>query len=139
MSVFFVSVCRCLVSFILLFNKSTQDSDMSLYKYMSGTGAIRLFRSGMLRFTQPIEFNDPFEMQPFLKGLADKPTLENQFHANFAKNLDPQIDDMLTKTQSNRRAKIQNQSSRHSSIDSVTGARSTRNVEYFCADDNSID
>jgi hypothetical protein len=52
----------------------------------------------MLRFTQPIEFNDPFEMQPLLKGLPDKPTLENQFHANFAKNLDPQIDDMLNKT-----------------------------------------
>jgi SEC-C motif len=29
---------------------------------MSGAGAIRLFRYGMLRFTQPIEFNDPFEM-----------------------------------------------------------------------------
>src|SRR3984893_8758132 len=70
---------------------------MSLYKYVSGAGAVRLFRSGMLRFTQPIEFNDPFEMQPFLKGLADNQTLENQFHDGFAKDLDPQIDEMLAK------------------------------------------
>lgn len=70
---------------------------MSLYKYMSGEGAIRLFRSGMVRFTQPIEFNDPFEMQPFIKGLADEPTLENQFRDGFGKTLDPQIDEMLSK------------------------------------------
>lgn len=70
---------------------------MALYKYMCGKGAIRLFGTSMLRFTQPGEFNDPFEMQPFLKGLADTPTLENQFHGGFAKTLDPQIDEMLAK------------------------------------------
>jgi hypothetical protein len=82
---------------MLLFGEATQDSKMSLYKYMPGEGAVRLFRSGMLRFTQPIEFNDPFEMQPFLKGLADTPTLEGHFHDEFGKALDPQIDDMLAK------------------------------------------
>src|SRR5437870_5816759 len=68
---------------------------MSLYKYVSEKGALRLFRSGMVRFTQPIEFNDPFEMQPFIKGLADEPTLESQFDDGFGKTLDPQIDEML--------------------------------------------
>jgi hypothetical protein len=71
--------------------------NMALYKYMSGEGAVRLFRTSMLRFTQPSEFNDPFERQPFLKGLADTPTLENQFHDGFGKTLDPQIDEMLAK------------------------------------------
>lgn len=69
---------------------------MPLYKYMSGEGALRLFRSEMVRFTQPIEFNDPFEMQPFIKGLADEPTLESQFDDGFGKTLDPQIDKMLS-------------------------------------------
>ena len=70
---------------------------MSLYKYVSGEGAVRLFRSGMVRFTQPIEFNDPFEMQPFLKGLADEPTLESQSRDGFGRTLDPKIDEMLNK------------------------------------------
>lgn len=70
---------------------------MSLYKYVSGEGAIRLFRSRMVRFTQPVEFNDPFEMQPFLKGLVDDPTLESQFRDGFGKTLDPKIDEMLSK------------------------------------------
>jgi hypothetical protein len=70
---------------------------MPLFKYMSGEGAVRLFRTSMLRFTQPSEFNDPFEMQPFLKGLADALTLENQFHDGFGKTLDPQIDEMIAK------------------------------------------
>jgi hypothetical protein len=64
---------------------------------MSWKDAVRLFRSGMLRFTQPIEFNDPFEMQPFLKGLADAPTLDSQFHDGFGKTLNSQIDEMLAK------------------------------------------
>src|SRR5207302_8041764 len=69
---------------------------MPLYKYVSGEGAVRLFHSGMVRFTQPIEFNDPFEMQPFIKGLADEPTLESQFNDGFGKTLDPQINKMLS-------------------------------------------
>jgi Protein of unknown function (DUF2971) len=70
---------------------------MALYKYMSSKSALRLFQTGMLRFTQPSEFNDPFEMQPFLKGLADEPTLEDQFHNGFGKTLDVQIDNLLQK------------------------------------------
>src|SRR5437764_10697966 len=69
---------------------------MPLYKYVSGEGAVRLFHSGMVRFTQPIEFNDPFEMQPFIRGLADESTLETQFNDGFGETLDPQIDEMLS-------------------------------------------
>ncbi len=54
---------------------------MKLYKYMSFESAIRLLRDGCVRFTQPGDFNDPFEMNPSfdlmskqdLDGLPDAP------------------------------------------------------------------
>jgi hypothetical protein len=85
---------------------------MPLYKYMSGEGALRFFRSGMLRFTQPVEFNDPFEMQPFLRGLADGPMLEKQFHEQFGATLDPEIEAMLAKLTPEQRARVDSNSIR---------------------------
>lgn len=96
-------------------NEKLREVDMSmnrLYKYISGEGALRLFRSGMLRFTQPAEFNDPFEMQPFLKGLADEPVLEKQFHEQFGPTLDPEIEGMLAKLTPGQRALIDGNSIR---------------------------
>ena len=79
-----------------------------LYKYMRGdeNGILRLFRDEMLRFTQPVEFNDPFEMQPFLKGLADEPTIEKQFHEGFGTTLGPEIDAILAKLTPEQRARV---------------------------------
>lgn len=37
---------------------------MKLYKYVSLESAFRLLRDGCVRFTQPGDFNDPFEMNP---------------------------------------------------------------------------
>lgn len=37
---------------------------MKLYKYMSFSSAVRLLADGCVRFTQPGDFNDPFEMNP---------------------------------------------------------------------------
>lgn len=85
---------------------------MQLYKYISGEGALRFFRSGMLRFTQPAEFNDPFEMQPFLKGLADDTVLEKQFDEQFGTTLDPEIENMLAKLTPEQRALIDGNSIR---------------------------
>src|SRR5438094_1168819 len=51
---------------------------MSLYKYISAVNAIRLFQTGMVRFTQPAEFNDPFELRPHIRGLADNDMIEEQ-------------------------------------------------------------
>jgi hypothetical protein len=85
-----------------------------LYKYMRGdeNGVLRLFRDGMLRFTQPVEFNDPFEMQPFLKGLADEPTIENQFHEEFGATLGPEIEAMLAELTPEQRARVDGDSIR---------------------------
>jgi Protein of unknown function (DUF2971) len=101
---------------------------MALYKYMTADGAIRLFRKGMLRFTQPSEFNDPFEMQPFLKGLADESTLENQFHNGFGKTLDPQIDEMFEKLHltDEQRATIDRQA-----LKLLVQAQAPRGLELF--------
>ena len=52
---------------------------MELYKYFSATGALRLLETGSLRFTQPAEFNDPFEMRPYISGLAPRDKVEQQF------------------------------------------------------------
>jgi hypothetical protein len=69
-------------------------------------GVFRLFESGMLRFTQPVEFNDPFEMQPFVKGLADEPTIEQQFREQFGMTLGPEIDAMMAKLTPEQRARV---------------------------------
>jgi hypothetical protein len=37
---------------------------VKLYKYMSRESAIRLLTDGCVRFTQPGDFNDPFELKP---------------------------------------------------------------------------
>jgi Protein of unknown function (DUF2971) len=83
---------------------------MQLYKYLTSEGALRLFQTGKVRFTQPVEFNDPFEMQPFLKGLADEPTLEKQFDDGFGKLLDPQIEELLGKLTPEQRSQINRES-----------------------------
>jgi hypothetical protein len=51
---------------------------MSLYKYLSAcrTG---MLDEGLIRFTQPGAFNDPFEMQPFFQSLAPDDHIEQQF------------------------------------------------------------
>ena len=77
---------------------------------MSGEGALRLFRTGMLRFTQPVEFNDPFEMQPFVKGLADEPTIEGQFNEQFGSTLGPEIENLLAKLTPEQRDRIDSDS-----------------------------
>lgn len=73
-------------------------SPTRLYKYIDGgkdRGVSRFFSSGMVRFTQPVEFNDPFEMQPFVKGLADESTIEKQVSEQFDSTLESELAKML--------------------------------------------
>jgi hypothetical protein len=49
-----------------------------LYKYVTAVYALRFFQTGMVRFTQPAEFNDPFELRPHIRGLADADTIAQQ-------------------------------------------------------------
>jgi hypothetical protein len=89
-----------------------RDDTMRLYKYMSADSALRCFRTGMVRFTQPVEFNDPFEMQPFVKGLADEPSIEAQFREQFGATVDPELDKMLSTLTPEQRTKIDRNSIR---------------------------
>jgi hypothetical protein len=79
---------------------------MRLFKYFSAEGATRLFKTGMLRFTQPIEFNDAFEMQPFLAGLAEEPSLDRQFDERLGALVDSEIDKCLATLPPKKRAAI---------------------------------
>jgi hypothetical protein len=44
---------------------------------MPKTG-IKVLESGTLKFSRASEFNDPFEQQPFLIGVADDATVQQQ-------------------------------------------------------------
>jgi hypothetical protein len=51
--------------------KETPDQ---LYKYFHDD-RIDIFENGTIRYTQPKEFNDPFEALPYIKSLADEETI----------------------------------------------------------------
>lgn len=92
----------------MAYHQSTQRAPARLYKYMHGgnDGALRFLNSGMLRFTQPVEFNDPFEMQPFVRGLVDESTIENQFREQFDSVLDSEIAKALSGLTPQQRALV---------------------------------
>jgi Protein of unknown function (DUF2971) len=47
----------------------------TLYKYLE-PNRTDVLREGRIRFTQPAQFNDPFESRPYLGGLLDSETME---------------------------------------------------------------
>jgi len=49
-----------------------------IYKYLGASG-IKTLRTGLLKFSPPSEFNDPFEMQPFLVNVAPEDQVEKEF------------------------------------------------------------
>jgi hypothetical protein len=71
---------------------------VALYKYFSEQGALRFFRTRMVRFSQPAEFNDPFELRPHIRGLADDETIHTQHSLAYTKeSIDKQIHESLAK------------------------------------------
>src|ERR1051325_9989452 len=44
---------------------------MNLYKYVAPY-LVPILQTGLIRFTPPARFNDPFEMRPYYKALADE-------------------------------------------------------------------
>lgn len=71
---------------------------MILYKYLS---RFEVLTSGMLRFTQPGSFNDPFEVTPHIDALVERSKItsfgetlfigsnfEQEFFAHFGQNID---------------------------------------------------
>lgn len=52
---------------------------MKLYKYVTAE-RIDILKSGMIRFTQPSVFNDPFEMSPYIEAIATDQFIDNKFN-----------------------------------------------------------
>ena len=48
---------------------------MNLYKYVAPY-LISILENGLIRFTPPARFNDPFEMRPYYKALADEDAIK---------------------------------------------------------------
>ena len=51
---------------------------MKLYKYVNPSG-IEILATGLIRFTQPSLFNDPFEMSPYIQAIASEHQIEEKF------------------------------------------------------------
>lgn len=49
---------------------------MAIYKYVTEE-RIDILENGFIRFTQPSAFNDPFEVYPYFKSIADNDSVEN--------------------------------------------------------------
>lgn len=53
-----------------------------IYKYL-GTSGIEALQTGLLKFSPPSDFNDPFEMQPFVVNVASEAHMEKDFAERF--------------------------------------------------------
>jgi len=55
---------------------------MILYKYLSEE-RLSILDDGLVRFTQPQAFNDPFELKPYLKSLASESVITDELNEQF--------------------------------------------------------
>lgn len=55
---------------------------MNLYKYLNEE-RISILQDGLIRFSQPQAFNDPFEFKPHLSSIGSDKYLEDNFNKNF--------------------------------------------------------
>ena len=62
---------------------------MIAYKYCE-PDRIDVLQNGMIRFTQPADFNDPFEASPSFSG--DRPDLDNVLLAQHLSSAEPCLD-----------------------------------------------
>ena len=60
----------------------TLHTDMKLFKYVTEE-RISILEDGLIRFTQPQAFNDPFELKPQISSIASPLYLEEQLNNNF--------------------------------------------------------
>lgn len=74
---------------------------MKLYKYVDPSRTDILSR-GLIRFTQPRHFNDPFEMSPYISAIAT----EDEICAIFDQKHESEIEEQYKKRNRNYRRKI---------------------------------
>ena len=82
----------------MLSAKSSQPLPPHLYKYVP-PGRVSFFQDGLLRFTQPGAFNDPFEMRPIFSFESVASSDEIELIANVANSLHKDLPEYLSKKQ----------------------------------------
>lgn len=60
--------------------KTTNTRKLKYYKYIE-PDRIDILENGLIRFTQPALFNDPFEMSPFISAIASDEEIDEMFHS----------------------------------------------------------
>ena len=63
---------------------------MILYKYLH-PDRVDVVERKMVRFTQPRDFNDPFEFRPYIESAASDEAVRDYVEANFDKSLDTEL------------------------------------------------
>ena len=63
---------------------------MILYKYLQPV-RVNVLEQKMIRFTQPGDFNDPFEFRPYIQSAASDEAVRNHVEANFDKLVDAEL------------------------------------------------
>lgn len=66
---------------------------MYIYKYLHEDRIEDILEHNLLRFTQPKEFNDPFELRPLLKFVSDESILNNDIESNFESTIKKEYDE----------------------------------------------
>lgn len=79
---------------------------MKIYKFFSQNRIEQVLNDSMLRFTQPSEFNDPFEVRPYIEGLIDPEFVEKIMTKEVLDKLlakivqsEPEVDETLSNTE----------------------------------------
>lgn len=60
--------------------ETTNLLKLKYYKYIE-PARIDILANGLIRFTQPALFNDPFEMSPFISAIATDAEIDEMFHS----------------------------------------------------------
>ena len=63
---------------------------MVLYKYLPPT-RVAVLQRRTIRFTQPCDFNDPFEFRPFIGSAASDGHVKEHIEANFARQFEEEV------------------------------------------------
>jgi len=63
---------------------------MILYKYLQPV-RVDVLEQKMIRFTQPGEFNDPFEFRPYIQSAASDKAIQDYVEANFDKIVEAEL------------------------------------------------
>lgn len=67
---------------------------MAIYKYVSEF-RIDILENGLIRYTQPSIFNDPFEVYPYFKAIADDKAVDNFIKGNWIEeNIERKIEQL---------------------------------------------